>query len=360
VLNLLNRFDNRDKECIKEVIVVVDQPQTDCDSTKIEGAEVGYPVKVIYTGTRAGASFARNIGSRCASGEILLYLDSDVEPEPGLVYEHYSSYLNNGDMNIIGVAGITRFQADGKSLLSESVLHCSLLYPFFQAKTGKPLFWAPTSNLSFKRCVVGEDAFDQRFPKFGGGEDIFMCLKTRAANGRIWGNPSAIAKHEVWDGAWNVTKRFFRWGIADSILLKICSQQRVGIVRTRLPTTGTFLLLLVPFAIAKAALSASPLWLITPLLFFLISLSGTVVWKYLRRKKVGSASFWALTGATVFLYIFDLGCVLGRLDNPFSNLFKEIQLFPEDLDIYRVARLRVLLLNIFVFTLLVMAMIAKA
>lgn len=357
LFTILGKFDRRDKEYIKEVIVVVDQPESNNDFGDVESVNYGYPIKVLFTGGKAGASKARNIGSQIATGQILLYLDSDIEPEPSLVYEHYSAHVKNTNTNVIGIAGITQFYADDKSILNESVLNCSLLYPFFQAKNGKPQYWSPTSNLSFRRNIINENSFDQRFPKSGGGEDIFMCLKSRTETSTILGNPSAIVKHRVWNGAWNIVLRFFRWGIADSILLKVCSQQKIGIVRLRLPTTSTFFLLLFPFAIAKAVFSGMLLWLALPLLFFLISLIGTVVWKYLRRRKTESPSFLALTGATIFLYIFDLGCVLGRLSNPITSLFKEIQLFPDDLDIYRFARLRILFFNIFVCAIMLLAMV---
>lgn len=49
-----------------------------------------------------GAAAARNAGAKAASGEILLFLDDDIEPAPGLVAAHLRSHEGNADVVAIG------------------------------------------------------------------------------------------------------------------------------------------------------------------------------------------------------------------------------------------------------------------
>lgn len=55
-------------------IIVVDDGST--DETGFVASQ--YPVKVVSTGGKRGPAFARNLGARMASGDVLLFLDSDV------------------------------------------------------------------------------------------------------------------------------------------------------------------------------------------------------------------------------------------------------------------------------------------
>src|ERR1044071_1505350 len=80
-LEHLRRSTLSDYECI-----VVDDGSTD-DSSKI-ASEFGF--RVLTTGCRRGPAFARNLGARAATGDILFFIDADVCVYPHRSEEHTS------------------------------------------------------------------------------------------------------------------------------------------------------------------------------------------------------------------------------------------------------------------------------
>ena len=68
-------------------VVVVDDGSTDDTVRRVKSAEWPFPVSVIE-GRGSGAAVARNAGARVAAGEVLLFLDDDVEPAGDLVAAH--------------------------------------------------------------------------------------------------------------------------------------------------------------------------------------------------------------------------------------------------------------------------------
>lgn len=62
-------------------VVVVD----DCSPDGTAAVAEGFGVRVVRQATNGGAAAARNAGAAAADGAVLLFVDSDVVPEPGLV-----------------------------------------------------------------------------------------------------------------------------------------------------------------------------------------------------------------------------------------------------------------------------------
>jgi glycosyltransferase involved in cell wall biosynthesis len=73
-----------------ELIVVDDGSD---DATKETAAKYG--VTILSTGGRKGPAAARNIGASAASGDILLFLDSDVTVPPDLIEKLHSHFHDN-------------------------------------------------------------------------------------------------------------------------------------------------------------------------------------------------------------------------------------------------------------------------
>jgi glycosyltransferase involved in cell wall biosynthesis/peptidoglycan/xylan/chitin deacetylase (PgdA/CDA1 family) len=69
-----------------EVIVAVDG-SSDGSTAALRGLAVPFPLTVLEQ-SNAGASSARNLGARQARGDILLFLDDDMEADPHLLAEH--------------------------------------------------------------------------------------------------------------------------------------------------------------------------------------------------------------------------------------------------------------------------------
>lgn len=78
-----------------EVVVVVDG-STDGSAEALRGLDAPFPLRVVEQPNR-GAATARNQGARLSGGEILLFLDDDMEADPLLLAEHDRSHREGAD-----------------------------------------------------------------------------------------------------------------------------------------------------------------------------------------------------------------------------------------------------------------------
>jgi glycosyltransferase involved in cell wall biosynthesis/peptidoglycan/xylan/chitin deacetylase (PgdA/CDA1 family) len=81
-----------------EVIIVVDG-STDGTANRVRSLDISFPLLVLEQENR-GLSVARNRGAQAACGEILLFLDDDMEADPDLLSEHESCHETGMEMVI--------------------------------------------------------------------------------------------------------------------------------------------------------------------------------------------------------------------------------------------------------------------
>jgi len=74
-----------------EAVIVADGCQDDTVA-QIQAEALPFPVNVVEQHPARGAAAARNLGASRASGELLVFLDDDIEPLPALLAQHWSEY----------------------------------------------------------------------------------------------------------------------------------------------------------------------------------------------------------------------------------------------------------------------------
>ena len=288
---------------IQEIIIVVDGIAPDISVIPIEFKNM--PIQILATGKNLGASIARNLAIDHAIGDVLLFLDSDCEPKPGIIKKHLHRYE---DPKIIAVGGSTSFNGSG-SLLDELIKRTSLLYSFSQSRISKEIKWSPTVNFSVRSEKLGEIRFDPEFPKKGGGEDVYFGLLLNN-KGTIVFEPSAEVVHPVWRGLFNVCRRFLRWGWADSILTEkvIENPKALATVILRELSVTSWILISSSTAFCIYVATGDTRIVLLPI-FSLLGYLLPLVYFGIR----GGQSFLEAISDKVFCFIYDIGSTLGRL-----------------------------------------------
>jgi len=194
--NVLDYFLNSDKYP-KYEIIVIDQsdrhePQTIDFLSK--AAHIIHYVRVSYK----NLSKARNDGSRMAKGEIVLYVDDDIEPGINFISSHVFPYV---DPQVMGVAGFTLCVEQDFKILSEldEQARLSLLtkkQTYFQKDSGFQAFWAPGCNCSYRKDLIERlGGFDENFMGLESMEDAEFSHRCSKNQAKICYNPSAYALH---------------------------------------------------------------------------------------------------------------------------------------------------------------------
>ena len=143
-----------------------------------------------------GAAAARNNGLRHATGQIVLFIDSDIMAAPGLLGQHIRSHL--ADHEIGGNLAVL-----GQILLAPGVPRTPMnlnhvIHLWRDLHDGQELGWRyfATGNLSLKRAFLLDNGlwFDESFPS-AGLEDTELGYRARQHDLRIIYNAQAIVYH---------------------------------------------------------------------------------------------------------------------------------------------------------------------
>lgn len=174
--------------------IVVDDGSGDGSAAALRALETPFPLAVLEQENQ-GAAGARNVGARAARGEILLFLDDDMEADPSLLAEHDRSHREGADL----VVGDMPLHPDSPpGLLSWGV--------GLWAQTRRERLTAPGAEPGLDDLLTGQmsipresferlGGFDTSFTREGlfGGEDIDFGYRVVKAGLRIGFNPAAVS-----------------------------------------------------------------------------------------------------------------------------------------------------------------------
>lgn len=178
-----------------------------------------YQCRLIALSENHGPAYCRNIGVKNASGEILVFTDSDCIVDYCWLANIYKCFLNN---NVAAIMG--RLAIMPSNLLGDSI--SALGFPAGGA-IGFDKIWHVDQNgftESFSTCnsAVKKDifekvgGFDDSFP-FPGGEDSLLAFNLRRAGYLIKYCPDAIVHHRARDSFADFVKWQFKRGISSYI-----------------------------------------------------------------------------------------------------------------------------------------------
>ena len=202
-----------------KVIVVVDG-STDGTAEVLRRLTVPFPLTVLEQPNR-GAAVARNHGAAAADGRVLLFLDDDMEADPGLLHAHQAAYLGGAD----AVVGDIPVHPDTpRSVLSDGTARWATERANRLARAGGAVSVADvlTGQLSLRREVFDAlGRFDEAFTSDGtfGNEDSDLGQRLLDGGYRIVYAPGAISRQRYLVDAGQLLRQSRQLGRADLVYL---------------------------------------------------------------------------------------------------------------------------------------------
>lgn len=170
-----------------EIVVVDDSPGGQLGGT-FAGAD-----RVVSTGGR-GAAAARNAGARVAAAPVLLFLDDDLVPRPGLLDAHLARHAAGDRLVVLGPSR-PRPRSPGMAALVAALWWDQEL-ELLATAAHVPFRGMLSGNMSIRREVfTGIGGFDERFARLR-REDWLFGLAAHRAGLTITYAGDAVADHE--------------------------------------------------------------------------------------------------------------------------------------------------------------------
>jgi glycosyltransferase involved in cell wall biosynthesis len=174
-----------------EIIVVDDRPAGSPGGLVVGAMPPG--VRTLRSGG-SGAAGARNAGARAATGEVLVFLDDDLVPAPGLIDRHRAAHAGDTDVFAVGYSPPRPAQdtwvARAAGLWWED---------HFAAMARRDRFWATdllSGNVSLRReRFLALGGFSEQFGRLRREDWLFGATVLRAGVAVRY-LPDAVAHHE--------------------------------------------------------------------------------------------------------------------------------------------------------------------
>jgi len=246
----------------------------------------------VYVEGVASVRKKRNKGIDLAKFEYILFIDSDVTVELGLLNHHAKVYKDNFENKKLGgTFGLTEFV--GEKLFWWKVLELtSFVDSFSFAKQYPYVSWSIGNNVSIKKNILLEiGKFEENLPFKLGGDDLDMTYRVTKAGYLIKTVPEAITYHsrDTWNNWKAVNDRSKRWGSMEYHILK----RHPELVHRRLPMTGDIVTFMTFIFGGVSIIKQS--WV--PMIFFGIwccILYAMVFGYYVKNNKMANPVYWSI------------------------------------------------------------------
>ncbi|MBE9079116.1 glycosyltransferase family 2 protein [Romeria aff. gracilis LEGE 07310] len=206
-------------------VIVVDQTQQHQPETAAYLQRLTDEQKIrFYRVDWASLPGARNYAIERSHGEILLFIDDDVELPPGYLQAHAQNYLDREDIGAVAGRVFDRMKlAESQSAKQIETLPPAAMDPGIAwyhidlVHTVKPqqVLTARGCNMSFRRLLFERHGlrFDERFQGSAVREESDFCLRIRATGYKIWYDPAAHLVHlgEETGGCHDISTRSLKY-----------------------------------------------------------------------------------------------------------------------------------------------------
>ncbi|MEB3828972.1 hormogonium polysaccharide biosynthesis glycosyltransferase HpsN [Phormidium sp. CCY1219] len=208
-------------------VLVVDQTPTHEPETQAYLEQLSTSEKIRWFRVNwASLPGARNYAVRRSHGEIILFLDDDVQLPPGFFQTHAKNYLDKPEVGAIAGRVFDRMKlSDSGGDLQIEALPAEAMDPGIAwyyidlVHTIKPqeVLSVRGCNMSFRRDIFHQYGlhFDERFKGSAVREESDFCLRLRQTGYKIWYDPEAHLIHlgEQTGGCHDISTRSVQYQI---------------------------------------------------------------------------------------------------------------------------------------------------
>ncbi len=248
--------------CEFELIIVDDGSRDGTGSWLEERAGAGG--WTVLRQSNSGPARARNRGVEAATGDIVLFLGDDTEPQPGWLASHLEEHRLFGGGGPLAVLGYTSFagELDSPFLRFINEFGAQFGYLLVDDPCSVPFNFFYTSNISLERTLlVGLGGFREDFPA-AAWEDIEFAYRARDVGLRLRYQPRARTLHHHCVHPWTFCRRQRTSGRSAAIFAQLHPELEhfLGVQRARRPQ----------------ALTTAERWLLAPLVALGERIEGVV------------------------------------------------------------------------------------
>lgn len=190
------------KACPKSEIIVVDDASTDDSRQLLE--ENFKKIKVVENKKNLGFAKSSNAGAKAASRDYVLFLNTDVSPQPNFLENALAHFISKNSRNLFAVALADQSHENGKVTIrgrgGAKFTKGFLSHFAASPQSGETLWVSGGSGLFDKNKFLELGGFDPIFAPFY-WEDIDLCWRARKLGLTCFFDSRARVDHFHQEGA---------------------------------------------------------------------------------------------------------------------------------------------------------------
>lgn len=188
-------------------VLVIDQTRTHESETQTYLEELANAGKIRWFRVDwASLPGARNYAARRAIGDIIVFIDDDVQLPDGFLAAHVNNYLEKPEVGCVAGRVFDRMKLEDSGgnyeieYLPPEAMDAGIAWYFIDlvhAVKPQEVLSARGCNMSFRKQVFAEFglSFDERFAGSAVREESDFCLRLRSTGFKIWYDPNAHLVH---------------------------------------------------------------------------------------------------------------------------------------------------------------------
>lgn len=183
-------------------LIVVDDGSDDGTAEMVKS----FPNVVLLIQRNRGPAAARNLGAQHASGEVILFTDSDCVPLPDWISQMIAPFA---DPQVVGVKGIYRTRQTSPIA---RFIQAEYQDKYRKMAKSKSIDFIDTYSAAYRRNLfLNYHGFDENFP-VPSAEDVEFSFRLAGDGYKMAFNPNAVVEHTFEDTLWGYIGKKFKNG----------------------------------------------------------------------------------------------------------------------------------------------------